>query len=367
MLFSTDKTSLVNAVNTVQKAVSNKTTLPILEGIYFEASDGEIFLMGTDMELGIKTKLEGSVIKEGSTVLSARLISEIARKLPDDQVTLEIKDNNITNITCQKSKFNIQGESGEDYPKMPDIIGEKNALIPKELFRSLIKETLFSVAKSENIPILTGELLEIENGELRLVALDGYRLALRKGQIDQGIDIKEVIPERTMMEIYRLLSMKDEDVYISTTKNQALFTIGETSMVSNLLQGEYINYKQIIPANSTTNVKVNTSELLSSCERASLMARDGKNNLIKMNFYDGILEIQSNSDMGNLNEKIDIEMDGDPLKIAFNCNYFIDALKAISEEEIMLEFTTAVSPCVIKPTDGDYFTYLILPVRYIEH
>ncbi len=367
MQFTTTKISLVNAVNTVQKAVSTKTTLPILEGILFEAIDNDIYLMGTDMEIGIRTKLSGNVYREGKVVLSAKLISELSRKLPDDEVKIELKENNKTLISCKNSEFNIQGEAGEDFPKMPEVVGEKNALIPKELFRSLIKETIFSVAKSDNIPILTGELLEISDGEFKIVALDGYRLALRKAKTEPDIEVKEVIPERTMMEIYRLLSMKEEDVYLSATKNQVLFTIGETSMVSNLLQGEYINYKQIIPSNSTTKVKVNTQELLSSCERAALMVRDGKNNLIKMNFSDSVLEILSNSDLGNLHESIDVDMKGDPLKIAFNCNYFIDALKAVSEEEINLEFTTSVSPCVIKPVDGDYFTYLILPVRYIEH
>ncbi|QSX07582.1 DNA polymerase III subunit beta [Alkalibacter rhizosphaerae] len=367
MQFSTTKNDLIQAVSTVQKAVSTKSTLPILEGILFEASNEAITLLGTDMELGIKTRLEGTVKEEGSIVLSAKLISEIARKLPDGNVYFEKNNKNAVKITCNQSKFNVQGEAGEDFPKMPEVRGSEAIQIPRELFRSLIKETIFCVAKSENIPVLTGELLELENGEMKLVALDGYRLALRKGKINQGLSIKEIIPERTMMELYRLLSMKEEDLFVSTTKNQALFTIGETSMVSNLLQGEYINYKQIIPENATTKVKANTLELLASCERASLMARDGKNNLIKMHFNQGGLDIQSNSDMGDLNENLPVEMNGEPLKIAFNCNYFIDALKAISEEEVMLEFTTAVSPCVIRPVDGDYFIYLILPVRYIEH
>lgn len=367
MRFSTTKNDLIQAVNTVQKAVSSKSTLPILEGIHFEASEEGISLLGTDLELGIKTKLSGKIQEEGSTVLSAKLISEIARKLPDGNVVIETNSKNMSKITCEKSEFNIQGESGEDFPKMPEVQGDEPIQIPKELFRSLIKETIFCVAKSENIPVLTGELLEMEDGEMKLVALDGYRLALRKGKINLGVHIKEIIPERTMLELYRLLSMKEDDLFVSTTKNQALFTIGETSMVSNLLQGEFIRYQQIIPDNASTKVKANTLELLSSCERASLMARDGKNNLIKMHFDQGILEIQSNSDMGNLNETLSVEMEGDPLKIAFNCNYFIDALKAISEEEVLLDFTTSVSPCVIRPVDGDYFIYLILPVRYIEH
>ncbi|NTW70994.1 MAG: DNA polymerase III subunit beta [Eubacteriaceae bacterium] len=367
MQFTTTKDALVNAVNTVSKAVSGKTTLPILEGILFQVQDDEIFLMGTDMEIGIKTKLTGDIKREGKVVLSARLLSELVRKLPEDEVSFILNENNMTKITCLNSEFNIQGESGEDFPKLPEINGEKNTVIPKDLFRSMIKETVFAVAKNDNIPILTGELLEIEEGRIKLVALDGYRLALRQGKTEEGISLKEVIPERTLVELYRLLSLKNEDLKLSATVNQVLFTLGDTSMVSSLLQGDYINYKQIIPSNHTTRVKIRKDELQSSCERASLMARDGKNNLIKMNFSGNNLEIKSNSELGNLHENITMDMEGDPLKIAFNCNYFIDALKVISEDEIVLEFTTSVSPCILKPVEGDHFVYLILPVRYIEH
>lgn len=368
MNFITTRDNLLNAVNIVQKSISNKSTLPILEGILFKVGSGEIVLMGTDLEIGIKTILPGQILESGSVVISAKLLSEMVRKLPDDEVYIQLQKNYIVDIRCSNSNFQIQGENGEDYPKLPEISQDNSIVINRDLFKSMIRETIFSVAKTESIPILTGELIEANNGILKFIALDGYRLAIRQGKLNENIVLREVIPERTLLEIYRIASFIDgEEISLSYVKNQILFIMGNTYVFSRILEGDFINYNQIIPQEYTTKVKINTKSLLSSCERAALMVRDGKNNLIKMNFFNDILEIISNSEIGNVREEIPIESEGEPLKIAFNSNYFIDALKVIGDEEIYLEFTTAVSPCVIKPIDGQNYVYLILPVRYIEH
>ncbi|RBP62116.1 DNA polymerase III beta subunit [Alkalibaculum bacchi] len=368
MNFITSKDSLHHAVNIVQKAVSNKTTMPILEGILFRIVDNTIYLMGTDLEIGIKTVLPGQIISSGSVVISAKLISEIVRKLPDDDVIIELKENHVLNIKCSNSEFNIQGQSGDDFPQLPEVDSAQEISVPKELFKGMIRETIFSVAKNENIPILTGELLELQNGILKFVALDGYRLAVRQGFIDNPISLKEVVPERTLSELYRITSLSSEDnIYMSYSKNQILFRLGGTSIVSRLLEGEFINYNQIIPQNYTTKVKVDVRDLLASSERASLMVGSGESNLIKLNFSNDTLEIRSNSEIGTVCEQVEVEMEGDPLKIAFNSTYLIDVLKVISDEEVYLEFTTPVSPCVLRPITGDNYTYLILPVRYMEH
>lgn len=368
MQFISRKSDLLNAVNIVQKAISNKSTLPILEGILIKVTNNEILLIGTDLEISIKTVLVGDIIDSGNVVLSAKLLSELVRKLPDDEIHFTLKENYVVNVVCLNSNFNIQGNSGEDYPQLPEISKYNEILINKDLFKSMIKETIFSVAKSESIPILTGELIEAEGGTIRFVALDGYRLALRQGKINEEITLKEVIPERALLEINRIASLIDEnEIYLSYNKNQVLFNMGKTSIISRILEGDFINYKQIIPQNYTSRVQVNTKELLSSFERAGLLAREGKNNLVKMHVNNNLMEIHSNSEMGNALEEITVEMEGEPVKIAFNCNYFIDLLKVISDENILLEFTTSVSPCVIRPIDGDNYVYLILPVRYIEH
>ena len=368
MNFITDKDSLHNAINIVQKSVSSKTTMPILEGILFKIIDNTIYLMGTNLEIGIKTTLSGTIINSGSVVISARLISEIVRKLSDDDIVVELKENNILNIKCGNSDFNIQGQNGEDFPEIPEVITDTEISVPKELFKSMIRETIFSVAKNENIPILTGELIEIKNGTIKFIALDGYRLAIRQGFIEESSPLHEVIPERTLSELYRITSLNSEEtIYISYSKNQVLFRLGSTYIVSRLLEGEYMDYNKIIPKSYATKVKVNVDDLLSSCERASLMVSSGESNLIKLHFFNNTLEISSNSEIGAVKEQLDLEMDGDPLKIAFNSAYIIDVLKIISDEEVYLEFTTSVSPCVVRPVTGNNFTYLILPVRYLEH
>ena len=233
MNFISTKEELLNAVNIVQKAVSNKTTMPILEGILFKVIDATIFLMGTDLEIGIKTELPGKIIRPGSVVISAKLLAELVRKLPDDDVILELKENFILNIKCLNSEFNIQGQSDDDFPELPQVHSDREISIDKELFKSMIKETIFSVAKSENIPILTGELIEIKEGIIKFVALDGYRLALRQGKINEDVTLSEVVPERTLSELYRISSISHVDsVQISYTKNQILFRLDQTHIVS---------------------------------------------------------------------------------------------------------------------------------------
>lgn len=361
------KNDLLKGINTVLKAVSSRTTLPILEGILFQAINGNIYLVATDLEIGIKTNVSGQIIEEGTIVLSSKIIPELIKKLPDDDITIETDINNKTKINCLNSEFNIQGQSGNEFPELPQVINDQTINLPKDLFKSMIKETIFSVAENESIPILTGALLEINENQVKLVALDGYRLALRKGKINSTQQsLKEVVPARTLNEIYRILSIKDNDINISYTGNQILFKIGQTSIISRLLEGDFINYQQIIPNEKVTIVKIKTRDLLQSCERAALLAREGKNNLIKMDYRLDELSITSNAEIGKVQEEVFLELEGQPLKIAFNSKYFIDILKVISEEEILLEFTNSVSPCVIRPIDGDYFTYLILPVRFIE-
>lgn len=368
MKFISAKDELLNAVNIVQKAVSNKSSLPILEGILLKVIDSTIFLMGTDMEIGIKTKLKGQVIEHGSIVISAKLLSELVRKLPNDDVIVELQDNEVLNIRCDRSEFNIQGQSGEDFPQLPEVHSENEITMEKELIKSMIRETIFSVAKNENIPILTGELIEIKEGSIKLVALDGYRLALRQAKISDDQSINEVIPQRALSELYRISALSsEENIHLSYADSQILFRLGETYIVSRLLDGEFMNYNQIIPQTYQSRVKVDVASLLSSCERASLIVRDGKNNLIKMDFSDNLLEIKSNSEIGTVNEQISVELEGEPIKIAFNSTYIIDVLKIIGDEEVFLEFTTSVSPCVVKPIQGNNYIYLVLPVRYIEH
>ncbi|AKL93528.1 DNA polymerase III subunit beta DnaN [Clostridium aceticum] len=363
MRFSCEKKTLVHSTTIVQKAVSSKTTLPILKGIYIEVLENYLKLVATDLEIGIEHTVEVNTYQEGAVVVDARLFSEIIRKLPDAKVEITLKENNQLSIKCENSEFNIVCYDPQDFPELPSIEEEYSYEITQDLFKNMIRQTVFAASQDETRPVLTGALMEIEEDTLNMVALDGYRLALRKGKIQASIDNKVILPAKTLNEINRILTDEEETIHITLTENHALFIIGTTKLISRLLEGEFISYKQIIPKEYKSKVKVKTKSLLDSIERASLLAREGKNNLVKFVIDDDKMTISSNSELGKVQEEIFIELEGDSIEIAFNSKYFIDALKIIEDEEVYLEFTTSLSPGILKPVTNDYYIYLILPVR----
>ncbi|NMA03240.1 MAG: DNA polymerase III subunit beta, partial [Clostridiales bacterium] len=228
--------------------------------------------------------------------------------------------------------------------------------------------TVFATAEDGTRPILTGVLVETGEGMLNMVALDGYRVALRKSDIESQLSDKVVIPGKTLNEINRIMDGgEDEKVQISLTDNHALFTVNNTKLVSRLLEGEFINYNQIIPKEFKSRIKIETKQLLDSIERASLLGKEGRNNLVKFTITDEKMIINSNSELGNVHEEIEIELEGDDLQIAFNSRYFIEALRVVDDDVIYLEFTTNLSPGIIKPISNDNTIHLILPVRLASY
>lgn len=365
MNFICSKEELLEGISTVQKAVTGKTTLPILEGILLTCRNGELIMTATDLDLGIETRVRCDVQSDGSIVLNSRLLGEIIRKLPEMDIDVEVDDSNTAVIVCGKSRFNIVGQDSKEYPELPSINENTMYKIPQNLLKNMIKQVIFAAAQDETRPILTGVLFEVRNGILSMVALDAYRLALRKSNINISNDITAVIPGKTLAEVGKILLTSEEDVSITFTPNHILFTLGSTRIISRLLDGEFINYRQIIPEEYKMRVKVNSKMLLDSIERASLLAKEGKTNLIKMNIKDEVMVITSNSQYGNVYEEVPVELEGGELQIAFNSKYFIDVLRILDVEEVYLEFSSGVSPSLLKTMDEDVYTYLILPVRLI--
>ncbi len=356
--------NLSNAVNIVQKAVSTKTTLPILKGILLEAKNGNLKLVGNDLDIGIENHFKTDVIREGSIVISSKIFTDIVRKLPSADIEIEVDDDNNVYIRCENSDFKLVGQPAEEFPDLPYVEEYNTYSIDQDLLRNMIRQTIFAASQDETRPILTGSLIEIVNNEISMVAIDGYRLALRKAYIDSSVDNKAVIPSKTLSEVNRILGNESEGtINISFTDKHILFSLDETKIVSRLLEGEFINYKQIIPRENESKAKVKTKDFLDSIERASLLAKEGKNNLIKLSIKDDIMSISSNVEIGSVKEDVRIELEGNDLDIGFNSKYLIEALKVIDSEEIDMEFTTSVSPCVIRPSDNDNYTYLVLPVR----
>lgn len=363
MKFKVAQRDLARGINIVQKGISSKTTLPILSGILIETSNGKLKLTGTDLELGIESYVDCDIIEEGSIVITSRIFGDIIKKLPDLPVDIKVDSSYNVQIVCGNSRFNIIGQPAIEYPQLPLINDEVSLEIPKDLLKTMIRQTIFSAAQDETRPILTGALLEVSDGKAALVALDGYRLALRNVSVNCNEDIKVVIPSKALNEISKIIDDEEADVKIMFTSSHIIFDLGNTVIISRLLEGQFLNYKDIIRNEYKVKVKVKTRDIQESIERASLLAREGRNNLVRFDISDEKLVITSNSEIGNVHEEIPIELEGNDIKIAFNSKYIIDGIKVIDSEEIMLTFVSNVNPCIIKPVEDSSYTYLVLPVR----
>lgn len=358
------KENLLEGINIVQKAVSTKTTLPILEGILVEAD--EIFKMtGNDLEIGIECYVEADIKEKGSIILNSKMFGDIVRRLPDSEVMIEVKENNTVTIECENSLFEIRGMAAEGFPALPEIEKRNGIRIKQKTIKEMIKQTIFAVSLDENRPILTGSLFDFYEKKLSLVSIDGYRLALRTLEHDDEFEPgRMVIPGKTLNEISKIIQPTDEDIIIYAAGNQILFEMGNCIMVSRLLEGDYLNYSGIIPNENETRLTVNTKELLACFERASLViTNDERRYPVKLDISDDMLVITSNTEIGNAREEIRVEMEGKKLEISFNPRYFIDALRVIDNETVNIYFTTSIGPCTIKPVQGDDFAYLVLPIR----
>ena len=354
---------LAHKIGISQKAINGKTTLELLKGILISAKDNQLKLTGYDLEIGIETYAQAEIIEEGEIVVNARLFGDIIRKLPDSFVEIETDNENNVYINCVNSRFKIKGDSAKEYPRVPEVKEEDLYNIPQDLLKNMIKQTVFAISQDQTKPILMGELLEIVDGNISLVAIDGYRLAVRSCTVNNMMNnAKVIIPGKTLTDVNSLLSSED-DVRLGFDEKNAIFIINDTKIITRLLDGEFIDYKKLLPREHNSKVKLNTKDLLNSIERASLLSQSEKNNLIKLSIRDDVMAITSNTDKGNVYEEVSLQLEGDYLDIAFNSRYFLEGLKNIDSEEIYIEFTTNVNPCIIRPADEVKYTYLLLPVR----
>ncbi len=356
---------LAHNIGLVLKAVTGKSTSPILDNILLISDDNGFRLVGNDLQLGIETvSIEAEVLKSGIIALDARMFSEIIRKLPKNDVEIIVNEKNITTITCGKSKFEILGISGEDFPRLPDIEKVKSIKINCNILRDMIKKTNFSVATTESKPVLTGELFEISENNLNVVAVDGHRIAFINNDIESNIDLTIVIPAKTLIEISKIMPVEnDSEIELFFTDKHVLFQTSECMIVSTLLEGDFIKYEQIFTEDYKTKININRNELISSLERSMLLSKESQRNPVKMEIKEELLIITSNSEIGNCYEEVNIVIAGDLLEIAFNPKYLLEALKSIESNNVELFFTTSLSPCVIKGENENKQKYLILPLR----
>ena len=347
------------------KAVPSKTTMPILQCILIDASANIIKFTSNDMELGIETIVEGSIEEKGIVALDAKIFSEIVRKLPDNDVTIVTDEKQNTTITCEKAKFNIPGQSGEDFSYLPFIEKNEGVQISQFTLKELIRQTIFSIAVNENNKLMTGELFQIANNTLRVVSLDGHRISIRKIPLKKECsDKKVVVPGKTLNEISKILTGDNEkEVQIFFGANHILFEFDDTIVVSRLIEGEYFKVDQMLSSDYATKVSLNKKDFLDSIERAIILIRENDKKPIILNIEDSKMSLKLNSSFGTMSAEILIHKTGQDLMIGFNPKFLSDALRIIDDEEVTLYMMNAKSPCFIKDEDESYI-YLILPVNF---
>ncbi len=359
------KSNLLTGVQIVSKAVPSKTTMSILECILIDATQGQIKLTANDMEIGIETVIDGEVVEKGIIALDAKIFSDIVRKLPDSDITIETDSSFKTTITCEKAKFNIIGKSGEDFSYLPEIERNDSIVVSQFTLKEVVRQTIFSIADNDNNKLMTGELFEINEDELKVVSLDGHRISIRKIKLKNSYGNKKVIvPGKTLSEVSKILSGDtDKDVNIFFTDKHVLFEFDQTIVVSRLIEGEYFRIEQMLSSDYETKVKVNKRELLDCIDRATLLIKEGDKKPIIINITDQDMELKINSTVGSMDESMDIQKSGKDLMIGFNPKFMIDALRVIDDEEIDMYLVNPKAPCFIKDAEEQYI-YLILPVNF---
>lgn len=355
---------LAEAVMNVQKAVMTKTAMPILEGILFTAEDKGVKLTGYDLEIGIETTIEADIIEEGSVIINAKTFCDIIRHIPYDKIIFETDEKLQCKIYCGDIEYYMTGISPKDYPELPVIINGKDIDISQKILKDMIKKTIFSVAVNDVRVIHKGIKFEIKPGEIRLVAIDSHRIAIRKEFIDyNGEELSFVVPAKTMGEIMKLIPDGDDFVKIGLGRRHILFEINGYTIISRLLEGEFMKYESIIPTNYNTVVRTKTKDMISSVERVALIITDRFKAPLKLEFREDELKISTATALGTANDKLEVSVDGNDIEIGIQSRYILDALRAGEEDEILIGMVSPTNPVCIIPTTGESFLYLILPVR----
>ena len=363
MKFTVNKSDITEAVSNIQRAVSTKTSIPALEGILLSATETGLELCAYDLELGITTVIPAFVMEPGKAVLSAKLFSDIVRRTPAETVTVSVDEKNMATLESGYSRFSIIGIPAEEFPELPKLSDSTQISLPGALLKSMIRQTLFAIAESDAKPIHQGSLFSLENGILDVVSVDGYRLAVRREPVDFSEDLSFVVPGKTLSELLKLIKDSEEPVEISAGRRHILFKIDNYTVISSLLEGEFLNYKAAIPPESQTEVVLKTREAIDSVERVSLLITDRLKSPIHCLFDNNEVKLNCTTSMGRASDQLDVEMTGQSVEIGFNNRYLLEALRNTECDEVKVQLGGPLSPMKVVPKEGDSFLFLVLPVR----
>lgn len=358
-----EKPLLQEAINTAIRAVPAKSSVPALEGLLLDASGETMTVSAYNMSLGIRTRYSAEIEREGRIVVNAKLFSEIVRKMPDDTVMLDCGENYAMSLDCGNTHYNIMAMSADEYPELPEI-GETESLeIAESTLKSMIGETIFAVSTNETRPVQTGELFEVENGNLHVVACDGFRLALRTEPVESG-NVEFIVPGSTLGEVERLCAESKSMVRIAVGGRHIMFFIGETELISRRLEGEFIDWRNVLPKENKITVKLNAKEMARCIDRVSVVVNDKLKSPIRCGIGSGEITLSTKTSIGAANDRCKIDGDGEGFEIGFNGRFLADVFRFVPQNELSMGFTTPTSGAVLKPADGDgQFVYLVLPTR----
>ncbi len=366
MKFSCDKTLLNDMIVMASRAVSSKATIPLLEGILLEATLDGLTFSGYNLSMAIRTTTsEADIIEDGRIVLNARLFGDIVRKLPSDLVYLECDSELRTTIKCGRAVFNLIANAADEYPALPEVEKDREIQIPSSTLKSMIAQTIFAVSENEAKPIHTGCLFETEGNRLNVIAVDGYRLSVRREELPAvpEEEFKFVVPGSSLREIERVLDENDDSISIFPGDKHILFSIGGTTMISRLIDGEFLNYRAAIPTDFEHTIRVDRSDLITCVERVSLIVSEKLKNPVRMSFDGATVKMSCITAIGKSYDECAIDGAIDDLEIGFNNRYLLEALRAAADETVVVSLKGALNPLVITPIEGDRYTYLVLPVR----
>ena len=356
---------LVEAVSLVEKAVPVATPISVLEGIFIEAKENAMKLVGNNMDLGIECFIPASVEEKGLAMVKASLFSQAVKKLPDtdEDVFLEIDEKDNLKIECGHAKFNFSTSTAEEFPQLPLVLDGKSIELKESLVKNMIKQTVYAVSTREEKPVLTGVLFDIEENLINVVGCDGFRVAIRKEEIENAETLKFILPGKNAKELLGIIGESDQNIKISVNENNVKFTMDKCILVSRVIDGEYLNYKSVANHKNTLEFTVERRKILNSIDRAATIVNEASKSHVLLDIDEMSVSIDCESVMGKVKDKFAVDMQGEPMQIAFNPKYLIEAFKNIEDDVIKISFSTPVTPAVIRPVEGDSFVYIILPVR----
>lgn len=363
MIFECLQSDLKNALINVSRAVSTKVTMPVLEGVLIETKEESLTISGYDLEISITTDIKATIERKGSVVVGAKLFLDIVKKLPQRFIRVSVEENNLININCDSVNYSIIGIAAEEFPQIPVFDVKNSVSIQSNVLRDMVKQTVYAVSDNKAKPIYTGSLFEFKDGVFKIIAVDGYRMAIRKECIENNVDTSFVVPGKTQLEVLKLLNSDDKRIEIVAGERHIAFCVDNYKIISRLIEGMFMDYNSTIPKEHKTDSAMNRRNLINSVERMSLLTNDKIQNPVRCIFENDEIKLSTATSIGKANEILTGKVSGEYIEIGFNCRYLLDALKNCDTDEVRLQLNGSLAPMILAPISGDNFLHIVVPMR----